>query len=77
VFSGVLAQVAHSLVRYCQDAAPHPLRHAAKKERMIDTIDHGVRNSIYRTGQRAATTAAAARGFDSRARARVALQVRN
>ena len=34
-----------------------------------------MRNSIYRTGQRAATTAAAARGFASRAHARVALHL--
>lgn len=36
-----------------------------------------MRNSIYRTAQRAATTAAAARGFASRARARCLTQVAN
>jgi hypothetical protein len=33
------------------------------------TIDHGVRSSMYRTGQGAADTAVAARGLASRARA--------
>jgi hypothetical protein len=35
----------------CQDAGPHPLRHSAKKERIINEHDYSVRNSIYRTGR--------------------------
>jgi hypothetical protein len=34
--SGYINQALKNSLRICQDAGPHPLRHAAKKERIIN-----------------------------------------